>query len=51
MKSRNLHRCTMRFHRTMDAAFNTPRYASAIEKPAPSFWRQLFNLILGRVHG
>lgn len=32
----HLHRCTTRFERTADAAFRTPRYASAIEHHRPS---------------
>jgi hypothetical protein len=41
MNSRHLHRCAIRFPRTLDDAFKTPRYASAIEKPLPSFWQRL----------
>jgi hypothetical protein len=40
--SRPLHRCALRFSRTADEAFRTPRYASALEIPTrPSFWRRV----------
>jgi hypothetical protein len=35
VKSRHMHRVVTRFPRTVDAAFNTPRYAASLERPAP----------------
>jgi hypothetical protein len=38
MNSRHMHRA---FPRTLDAAFKTPRYASAVEKPLPPLWKRI----------
>jgi hypothetical protein len=48
VKSRHLHRVAVRFPRTTSEAFKDYTYGAAVEKPLPSFWRQLVNLILGR---
>lgn len=32
---------TLRFARTADEAFRTPRYAAAIERPWPPLWKRL----------
>jgi hypothetical protein len=39
--SRHLHRCALRYPRTLDEAFRTPAYGAAIERPMPSFWQRL----------
>jgi hypothetical protein len=41
MAARNLHRVSLRYPRTLDQAFNTPRYASAVELPAPPLWKRI----------
>jgi hypothetical protein len=47
--SRHLHRCTTKFARTADEAFNTPRYASAVEHyRSPSYglaWWATFGVV------
>jgi hypothetical protein len=46
--SRHLHRAALRFPRTLDSAFKTPRYAAAIEIPTrPSFWRRVLRFFGG----
>jgi hypothetical protein len=46
--NRNLHRASLRFARTLDEAFNTPRYACALEIPTrPSFWRRVLRFFGG----
>jgi len=41
MKSRHMHRVAVRFERTADAAFRTPRYSAAVEKPWPPLWKRI----------
>lgn len=36
-----LHRCTLRFHRTADEAFRTPRYATAMECVYLPPWKRI----------
>jgi hypothetical protein len=40
--NRNLHRASLRFARTLDEAFNTPRYACAVEYYASNRLRDRF---------
>jgi hypothetical protein len=41
MNSRHMHRVAVRFPRKLDSAFNTPAYASCIEKPWPPLWKRI----------
>lgn len=38
----------LRFARTLDEAFRTPQYATAIEIPYPSAWRRFIHWIMRR---
>lgn len=45
-----LHRAALRYPRTVDEAFKTPRYSAAIEKPWPPLWKRILRALIEGFH-